>query len=81
MHAYFWALENGVVVDTFPVDFEVAEINKAAGPYRNGHSLGKALGLGDPVSMLAHLHPESKGAAGFAAYARSVGVHVWRREA
>lgn len=78
---YEWAADKPQVeVRCFPAPWDVPEVKKAAGPYRNGHMVGLALGGGGRVGMLAHVVPGSQGAAGAAAYAQYAGVRVWRPE-
>ncbi|GAA4599940.1 hypothetical protein GCM10023194_80970 [Planotetraspora phitsanulokensis] len=84
MHAYDWGMEApGVIVETRPAPWHLEVLRRgSAGPYRNGLMLGLALARGlDNVGVLAHLHPESRGAAGTAAYAEDLGLKVWKRPA
>ncbi|WP_181307454.1 hypothetical protein [Nonomuraea fuscirosea] len=56
-------------------------MDKAAGHYRNGAIVERTLLAAGRRGMLAHLHPESRGAAGTAAYARWRGLEVIEEEA
>lgn len=77
--AYEWALVHPEVeLECHPAHWDVPELSKAAGPYRNGYMIGKAQASSEPSGMLAHLHPKSKGAAGAAKFADLVGLHVWK---
>lgn len=73
--AYEWALERGIEVECHPAWWKVPELGKAAGVYRNGYMLGKA-STEEDTGVLAHLHPQSRGAAGTARFAELVGFKV-----
>ncbi|MFI6909698.1 hypothetical protein ACIBKY_51145 [Nonomuraea sp. NPDC050394] len=79
-HAFEWAaVASGIAVECFPARWDIPELEKAAGPYRNGFMVGLALGRGGRTGMLAHLKDDSTGSAGAAAFAHSAGMPVWRR--
>ncbi|MFF0770942.1 hypothetical protein ACFYUK_18800 [Nonomuraea wenchangensis] len=77
MHAYDWAVEApGVLAECLPAPWYLPELARAAGPYRNGAIVERTLAAAGSRAMLAHLHPESRGAAGTAAYAKFRGLRV-----
>ncbi|MEV4472842.1 hypothetical protein [Nonomuraea sp. NPDC049504] len=79
---YEWANnEPGVTVETHPAPWDIPELSKSAGPYRNGYMLGLAVGWPGDFGVLAHLHPKSRGAAGTAAFAEHLRLPLWRRPA
>ncbi|TMR88348.1 hypothetical protein [Nonomuraea basaltis] len=79
---YEWANNTvGVTVETHPAPWDVPELSRAAGPYRNGYMLGLAAGRPGDFGVLAHLHPKSRGAAGTAAFAGYLGLPLLRRPA
>ncbi|WP_440063832.1 hypothetical protein [Streptosporangium sp. OZ121] len=81
-YAYEWATTTpGITVETRPAPWHIPKLKRAAGPYRNGLMLGLAIGRGGPHGVLAHLHKESRGAAGTAAFAEHLGVPIWKRPA
>lgn len=81
-HAYEWGLEApGVIVETYPAPWHLPELGRAAGPYRNGRMIQQVLAASGQRGYVAHLHEESRGAAGTAAYAAHLGLDVWRRPA
>ncbi|TMR91270.1 hypothetical protein [Nonomuraea basaltis] len=81
-HAHeFAATSADVTAEYFPAPWRIPELEKAAGPYRNGFMIGLALGRGGRVGMLAHLRDGSTGSAGAAAFAEHAGIKVWRRPA
>ncbi|MGI5281690.1 hypothetical protein ACQEVF_59115 [Nonomuraea polychroma] len=78
---YEWAMNTpGVTVEAHPAPWHVPALSRAAGPYRNGFMLGVAVGRPGEFEVLAHLHPQSRGAAGTAAYAEYMGLRI-RKEA
>ncbi|MFG1709199.1 hypothetical protein ACFLIM_39010 [Nonomuraea sp. M3C6] len=82
MHAYDWAMSApGVVVECLPAPWHIPELDKSAGPYRNGAIVERTLAAVGAKAMLAHLHPASRGAAGTAAYAKFRGLNVWEESA
>ncbi|QFY09610.1 hypothetical protein GBF35_25785 [Nonomuraea phyllanthi] len=77
MAAYDWAMAApGVVVECLPAPWGVPELDKSAGPYRNGAIVERTLAAVGGKALLAHLHPASRGAAGTAAYATFRGLKV-----
>jgi hypothetical protein len=77
MAAYDWAVQApGVVVECLPAPWDLPELDKSAGPYRNGAIVERTLAAAGGKAMLAHLHPKSRGAAGTAAYATFRGLRV-----
>ncbi|MEV3986623.1 hypothetical protein [Nonomuraea sp. NPDC049758] len=81
-YAYEWAAAvPDVTVELHPAPWHIPELARAAGPARNGYTVGLVQGRGGRHGMLAHLFDGSTGSAGAAAFARHVGVAVWRRPA
>ncbi|MFI6485206.1 hypothetical protein ACIBH1_45360 [Nonomuraea sp. NPDC050663] len=83
-HAHEYAVEHGLTVECWPALWQVPELAKTAGLYRNGLMLGLAMARqidGGRVGVLAHLKDGSTGSAGTAAYAAALGLPVWRRPA
>ncbi|WP_424533675.1 hypothetical protein ACOZ38_25400 [Sphaerisporangium viridialbum] len=81
-HAYEWGQQApGVIVETHPAPWRIPQLRRAAGPYRNGLMVGLVLARGGRHGVIAHLHPQSRGAAGTAAFAQHLGMPVWRRPA
>ncbi|WP_433355549.1 hypothetical protein ACQP25_17035 [Microtetraspora malaysiensis] len=79
---YEWAMNTpGVTVETHPAPWDVPELSRVAGPYRNGYMLGLAVGRTGDFGVLAHLNPKSRGAAGTAAFADYMRLPLWRRPA
>ncbi|GGO63104.1 hypothetical protein [Nonomuraea cavernae] len=77
MHAYDWGVQApGVTVECLPAPWHLPELDKSAGPYRNGAIVERTLAAVGDRAMLAHLHPKSRGAAGTAAYAKWRGLRV-----
>ncbi|MFC7641491.1 hypothetical protein ACFQX6_11220 [Streptosporangium lutulentum] len=64
MHAYDWGQEApGVIVECLPAPWDIPELARSAGPYRNGAIVERVLAATGSKAMLAHLHPSSRGAA------------------
>lgn len=79
---YEWATSTpGVTVETHPAPWHLPEVRKAAGGYRNGFMAGLVVARGGDFGVLAHLHSESKGATGMAAFTAYLGMRVWRQPA
>ncbi|MEU7891725.1 hypothetical protein AB0B45_02545 [Nonomuraea sp. NPDC049152] len=79
---YEWAMNTpGVTVETHPAPWHIPALSRAAGPYRNGYMLGLAAGRSGDFEVLAHLHPNSRGAAGTAAYAEYMGLRIRKEPA
>lgn len=82
-HAYDWGrAAPGVVVECLPAPWDAhPRLKWSAGFYRNGAIVERALAAVGGKGMLAHLHPESRGAAATAAYAKARGLEVWEKTA
>jgi hypothetical protein len=81
-YAHEWAAAvPDVTVELHPAPWHIPELARAAGPARSGYMIGLAQGRGGRYGMLAHLFDGSTGSAGAAAFARHVGMAVWRRPA
>ncbi|GGK90502.1 hypothetical protein Ppa06_57840 [Planomonospora parontospora subsp. parontospora] len=72
-----WDIEG----ETYRAPWRIPELSKAAGPARYGFMIGMIIGRGGPCGALVYLRPGSTGSAGTAAFAKHVGMSVWRRPA
>ncbi|MEU7911354.1 hypothetical protein [Microbispora bryophytorum] len=70
-----------MTVETHPAPWHLPELRRSAGGYRNGFMAGLVFARGGTLGVLAHLHEESRGATGMAAFATYLGMPVWRRPA